>query len=162
MLPGDKAGTRCSDICGGYQMLAAEIDDLVESAAGRVEGLGCCPRRSTSLPPRCWLDQADAGGATRCGRTRSTMASPGCAVEAEPFLDGCRVGQVWGTMWHGTLENDGFRRAWLAEVAAASGSSWQPQADAPSFAGPAGGDDRSARDAIEKHVDVDLIVGGHR
>ena len=44
---------------------------------------------------------------------------PGVATlegEAEPFLDGCRVGPVWGTMWHGTLENDGFRRAWMTEI----------------------------------------------
>src|SRR5262249_26056467 len=40
---------------------------------------------------------------------------------AEPFLDGCRAGAVWGTSWHGTLENDAFRRAFLAEVAALSG-----------------------------------------
>ena len=45
----------------------------------------------------------------------------------EPFLDGWRVGQVWGTMWHGTLENDDFRRAWLSEVAAAAGSDWRPR-----------------------------------
>ena len=40
---------------------------------------------------------------------------------ADGFLDGWRAGSVWGTMWHGTLENDGFRRAWLAEIAAAAG-----------------------------------------
>ena len=35
---------------------------------------------------------------------------------AEPFLDGCRSRSVWGTMWHGAFENDGFRRAWLTAV----------------------------------------------
>jgi adenosylcobyric acid synthase len=44
-------------------------------------------------------------------------ADPG----AEPFLDGCRAGAVWGTSWHGTLESDSFRRAFLTEVAALSG-----------------------------------------
>jgi adenosylcobyric acid synthase len=39
-------------------------------------------------------------------------------LTAEPFLDGCRRGAVWGTSWHGTLENDQFRRAFLADVAA--------------------------------------------
>jgi adenosylcobyric acid synthase len=42
----------------------------------------------------------------------------------EPFLDGCRVGAVWGTTWHGVLENDDFRRAFLAEVATAAGRSF--------------------------------------
>jgi adenosylcobyric acid synthase len=34
-----------------------------------------------------------------------------------PFLDGCRTASTWGTSWHGTLENDAFRRAFLAEEA---------------------------------------------
>ena len=38
-----------------------------------------------------------------------------------PFLDGCRVTTTWGTSWHGTLENDVFRRAFLAEVAGRAG-----------------------------------------
>ena len=40
---------------------------------------------------------------------------------AVPFLDGCRVASTWGTSWHGTLENDAFRRAFLAEVAELAG-----------------------------------------
>ena len=36
-------------------------------------------------------------------------------------LDGCRVGPVWGTHWHGSLESDGFRRAFLRRVAADAG-----------------------------------------
>jgi len=42
-------------------------------------------------------------------------------LRAEPFLDGCRAGAVWGTSWHGTLESDAFRRAFLTEVAALAG-----------------------------------------
>ena len=45
---------------------------------------------------------------------------------AEPFLDGCRRGAVWGTSWHGVLENDEFRRAFLAEVAALAGRDFTP------------------------------------
>jgi adenosylcobyric acid synthase len=32
-----------------------------------------------------------------------------------------RAGSVWGTTWHGALENDRFRRAFLTEVARVSG-----------------------------------------
>ena len=46
--------------------------------------------------------------------------------QAEPFLDGCRRGAVWGTSWHGALENDEFRRAFLAEVAALAGRDFTP------------------------------------
>jgi adenosylcobyric acid synthase len=45
---------------------------------------------------------------------------------AEPFLDGCRRGAVWGTSWHGVLENDEFRRVFLAEVAALAGRDFTP------------------------------------
>jgi cobyric acid synthase len=48
---------------------------------------------------------------------------------AEPFLDGCRRGAVWGTSWHGVLENDEFRRAFLAEVATLAGRDFTPAPD---------------------------------
>ena len=40
--------------------------------------------------------------------------------------EGCRVGSVLGTVWHGALESDGVRRALLTEVAAATGRQWEP------------------------------------
>ncbi len=46
---------------------------------------------------------------------------------AEPFLDGCRRGAVWGTSWHGVMENDEFRRAFLAEVAALAAGTSPPR-----------------------------------
>jgi adenosylcobyric acid synthase len=54
-----------------------------------------------------------------------TVTGPG----TEPFPGGCRAGSVWGTSWHGTLENDGFRRAFLAEVAALAGRDFRPAPD---------------------------------
>jgi adenosylcobyric acid synthase len=61
-------------------------------------------------------------------------------------------------MWHGAFESDGFRRAWLSQVARTAGSRWQPQAVAPGFA------ERRERmldtlaDALEEHVDVDALL----
>jgi adenosylcobyric acid synthase len=46
-----------------------------------------------------------------------------------PFLDGCLSGSVWGTSWHGIFENDGFRRAFLTEVAVAAGRRYVPAPD---------------------------------
>ena len=46
---------------------------------------------------------------------------------AGPFPGGCRSGAVFGTAWHGTLESDEFRRAFLAEVAALAGRDFTPQ-----------------------------------
>jgi adenosylcobyric acid synthase len=112
-------------ICGGLQLLGEVIDDPVESGAGAVPGLGLLPVRTgfaagklLGLPVGQWRGQPVAGYQIQHGRVAVTGG--------EPFLDGCRVGSVWGTSWHGVFENDGFRRAFLAEVAAAAGRGWQP------------------------------------
>jgi adenosylcobyric acid synthase len=108
-------------ICGGYQMLGAEIVDSVESGAGRVSGLGVLPVRVAFKAGKTLGRPAGrAYGADVLGyeiHHGVATRDPG----AEPFLDGCRAGAVWGTSWHGTLESDAFRRAFLTEVAALSG-----------------------------------------
>ena len=60
-------------ICGGYQMLAAVIDDPIESGRGVVKGSACCQRGSVSDPTRCWAAQQARGVGTRLRRTKSTM-----------------------------------------------------------------------------------------
>jgi adenosylcobyric acid synthase len=129
-----RAGRPVLGICGGYQMLASRIDDQVESRRGTVDGLGLLPVRVRF-------------GATKIlGRPRgSALGAPVTGYEihhgvaeitdpaAEPFLDGCRRGALWGTSWHGALENDAFRRAFLAEVAALAGRDFRP-APGTSFA----------------------------
>jgi len=129
-----RAGRPVLGICGGYQMLASQIDDPVESRRGPVDGLGLLPVRVRF-------------GATKIlGRPRgSALGAPVTGYEihhgvaeitdpaAEPFLDGCRRGALWGTSWHGALENDEFRRAFLAEVAALAGRDFRP-APGTSFA----------------------------
>jgi adenosylcobyric acid synthase len=149
-------------ICGGYQMLAQIIDDSVESGRQMVEGLGLLPVR-ISLGPEKVLGRPV--GAWRGNEVKAYEIHHGIAEvegEVEPFLDGCRLGQVWGTMWHGTFENDGFRRAWLTGIAAAAGSEWRPDLDAPTY-----GDRRETMintlaDAVEQHVDLGLVLAGTR
>ena len=151
-------------ICGGYQMLAEVIDDPVESRRGRVDGLGLLPVRVVF------------GRAKRLGRPAGrALAAPVTGYEihhgiaevtdpaAERFLDGCRRGAVWGTSWHGVLENDEFRRAFLTEVAALAGRDFTP-APGTDFAAV-----REARldilgDLVADHLDTAalgrLIAGG--
>jgi adenosylcobyric acid synthase len=121
-------------ICGGYQMLAGQIHDPVESGRGTVDGLGLLPVR------------VRFGAEKVLGRPRGrALGAPVAGYEihhgvaeltdptAEPFLDGCRRGAIWGTSWHGALENDEFRRAFLTEVAALAGRDFTP-APGPGFA----------------------------
>ncbi len=145
-----RAGRPVLGVCGGYQMMAGQIEDEVESRRGVVDGLGLLPVR------------VRFGAEKILGRPRgSALGAPVAGYEihhgvaeitdpaAEPFLDGCRRGPVWGTSWHGALENDEFRRAFLAEVAAQAGRDFTP-APGTSFAA-----------VREERLDVlaDLVAG---
>jgi adenosylcobyric acid synthase len=109
-------------ICGGYQMLGRTIDDQVESRAGTVPGLGLLPVRVSFGPDKRLARPSGSayGAAVAAYEIHHGIATVEDAG-ATPFLDGCRVASTWGTSWHGTLENDAFRRAFLAEVAELAG-----------------------------------------
>jgi adenosylcobyric acid synthase len=114
-------------ICGGYQMLAGQIEDPVESGLGPVEGLGLLPVRVRFGPEKILgRPRGRALGAPVAGYEIHHGVAEITGPVAEPFLDGCRRGAVWGTSWHGALENDEFRRAFLAEVAALAGRDFTP------------------------------------
>jgi adenosylcobyric acid synthase len=117
-------------ICGGYQVLGEQIEDEVESRAGSVAGLGLLPVSVTFAAGKTLArPSGTAYGAAVTGYEihHGIVTEPGQG--AEPFLDGCRLGSVWGTSWHGTLENDAFRRAFLTEVAALAGRDFRPAPD---------------------------------
>ncbi|EWT02456.1 cobalamin biosynthesis protein CobQ [Intrasporangium oryzae NRRL B-24470] len=159
-------------ICGGYQMLAREIEDDVEGRVGVVPGLGLLPIRVEfgadkvlARPSGTWRGHEVEAYEIHHGIARRLPPPPGEVADppaVQGFLDGWNDGPVWGTMWHGTFENDDFRRAWLTVVARAVGSEWQPTLDAPGFA------ERRERmldtlaDALEEHVDIDALLAPTR
>jgi adenosylcobyric acid synthase len=159
-----RAGRPVLGICGGYQMLAGRIDDPVESRLGRVDGLGLLPVRVVFGPrKRLGRPVGRALGAPVAGYEIHHGLAEVTDPAVEPFLDGCRRGAVWGTSWHGVLENDEFRRAFLAEVAALAGRDFTP-APGTEFAAL-----RQARldvlgDLVADHLDTAalsrLITGG--
>jgi len=125
-----RAGRPVLGICGGYQMMAGQIDDPVESRRGRIDGLGLLPvrvrfgrQKILGRPQGRALGAPVAGYEIHHGVAEVTDPA---GSGTEPFLDGCRRGAVWGTSWHGALENDEFRRAFLAEVAALAGRDFTP------------------------------------
>ncbi|MGW3246693.1 cobyric acid synthase [Streptomyces sp. NPDC001070] len=144
-------------ICGGFQMLAESIEDDVESRAGTVPGLGLLPVRVRFAVEKTL--------ARPCGKAYGEPVE-GYEIHHgvadvrggdEPFLDGCRTGAVWGTHWHGSLESDGFRRAFLRRVAKAAGRRFVP---APDTAFAALREEQLDRlgDLIEEHADTGALL----
>jgi len=122
-----RRGAPVLGICGGYQMLGRWIDDEVESGRGLTEGLGLLPVRVRfAAAKRVGRTAGRALGAPVAGYQIHHGIAEVTDPAAEPFLDGCRRGAVWGTSWHGALENDEFRRAFLACVAAQAGRDFTP------------------------------------
>jgi adenosylcobyric acid synthase len=154
------AGRPVLGICGGYQMLAESIDDCagVESSSARtVEGLGLLPIRvrfdvdkHLGRPKGKWRGNDVTAYEIHHGVALRTFDG----VDAEPFLDGWRSGPVWGTTWHGALENDGFRRAFLTEVAAQAGVRWRTDPSAPGFGALRESMLERLADAVDEHLDT--------
>ncbi|MEU5895323.1 cobyric acid synthase [Streptomyces venezuelae] len=142
-------------ICGGFQVLGEHIEDDVESRAGSVDGLGLLPVRvrfarekTLARPVGEALGEPVEGYEIHHGVAEVTGG--------EPFLDGCRVGEVWGTHWHGSLESDAFRRRFLTEVARAAGRRFVPAPDT-SFGALREEQLDLLGDLIEEHADTDAL-----
>ena len=158
------AGRPVLGICGGYQMLAEVIDDpeRVEStSARRVAGLGLLPtqvrfeaEKHLGRPAGQWRGNTVSAYQIHHGVATRTPEGAG----AEPFLDGWRSGSVWGTTWHGAFEDDGFRRAFLTEVAAQAGVRWRADPSAPGFAAQRESMLDRLADAIDEHLDTRALA----
>ena len=159
------AGRPTLGICGGYQMLAREIIDEVESGAGTLSGLGLLPARARFVAEKVLGRPVGEAYGVQV-RTAYAIHHGRVTVDAgaQAFLDGCRAGAVWGTSWHGVLEEDGLRRAFLREVASLAGAEGFVVAPDTRFA--AVREERIERlaDAIVRHLDTDalrrLVQGG--
>ena len=113
------SGAPIMGICGGYQMLGREIVDGVESASGRVDGLGLLTVR-TEFTSRKVLARPTArlaDGTTVSGYQIHHGVVTREAGESLVGDEGCVVGAVSGTTWHGLFENDQWRRSFLTELA---------------------------------------------
>jgi adenosylcobyric acid synthase len=145
-------------ICGGAQMLGRQIADPdgVEGDAGAVvNGLGLLDLTTTfagdkvlRLSTGTALGQPVSGYEIHHGRID--------VRDAEPFVGGARADGVYATMWHGSLESDGFRTAFLAEVGARAGRAREPS-------GVVFAERRERRldllgDLVEEHLDVDALL----
>lgn len=147
------AGKPVLGICGGFQMLGRRISDPdgIEGPATDVDGLGVLDVHTTfgaqkvlRLPHGEGLGVPASGYEIHHGRITA-------GDDAEEFLGGVRAGRVFGTMWHGALEGDPLREAFLREALGLppSGISFSAA--------------RERRldllgDLVERHLDVDALL----
>jgi adenosylcobyric acid synthase len=161
------AGQPILAICGGYQMLGTDIDDDVESRTGAVAGLGLLPvatrfaaDKTLGRPSGYAASAPVAGYEIHHGQVEIRGGEPWFTSEpggrGTP-LDGCRSGAVHGTLWHGILENDEFRRAYLTEIARLAGRDFTPAPDT-SFAAARQAQFDTLADAVEEHLDTAALL----
>ena len=153
------AGGAVLGICGGFQMLGQQITDPVGVEGepdARADGLGLLDVHTTfatdkvlALPTGRALGVPVSGYEIHHGRVD--------VGEDEEFLAGAWQGSVFGTMWHGCLEGDEFRAAWLTTVAEQAGIA-SFRAGSVSFAAAREARIDAIADAVEDHLDLEAIL----
>jgi adenosylcobyric acid synthase len=154
-----RAGKPILGICGGFQMLCRRIEDTVESGTGVVAGLGLLDADivfSAVKVLRRWQLPL-AGYEIHHGRLARCAEAGWFDVDAEP--QGVMRGAVFGTHWHGLLDNDDFRRTWLARVAEAAGRSRFVVADDVNIAARRYAQLDLMADLLASHLDMDAVTG---
>ncbi|MGC8628359.1 MAG: cobyric acid synthase [Acidimicrobiales bacterium] len=146
-------------LCGGYQMLGNTVEDHVESKAGKVKGLGLLPVRTKfqrdKVLARTHAVLEDGskldGYEIHHGRV---MVDGGAALFSD---EGCTVGPVAGTLWHGLFENDAWRRQFLMGIAERAGKSFAPD-PAHDFAARRESRIDALADLVEEHLDTEALL----
>jgi adenosylcobyric acid synthase len=154
-----RRGRAVLGICGGLQMLCRGIDDTVESGQGTVAGLGLLDADITFAADktlRRW-DGPLQGYEIHHGQVVR------CAEDAWFEVDGAAQGyvreNVFGTHWHGVLDNDDFRRKWLIRVAETAGVGGFRVALDVSVAQRRDVQLDVMADLLATHLDLDAVLG---
>lgn len=146
-------------ICGGFQMLGRTIrdPDRVEGQVAHVDGLGLLDVETCFAPAKVLRLARGAGLGVPASGYEIHHGRVTRGGGADDFPGGVRAAQVFGTMWHGSLEDDAFRGAFLHETVGL---------DPSGMSFPAAREHRLdlLGDWVEEHLDVpallDLISAG--
>lgn len=157
-----RRGGKVLGICGGYQMLGAQIADPsgVEGPAGTVKGLGLLDVETVMSPQKrlsevtavhCASGAPVSGYEIHIGQSDGPdRARPVFEIGTLPEGAMSASGQVAGTYLHGLFGNDGFRSAWLRAEgitgALAYGATVESTLDA-------------LAKHIENHIDMEALIG---
>ena len=153
------AGRPVLGICGGFQMLCRSIDDTVETRSGAVLGLGLFDADiefAADKVLRHW-DSPLGGYEIHHGRVARCAEADWFRADGSP--QGFARGAVYGTHWHGLLDNDDFRRGWLREAAAAAGRTGFQVADDVSVPARRDAQLDVMADLLAAHLDMDALLG---
>lgn len=114
-------------ICGGFQMLGKRLVDHVESGRGEVAGLGLLDldiefarEKTLTRPTGTAWGHPVSGYEIHHGQV-VRQATPGLVELSDGSPEGALTDRVVGTHWHGLLDNDAFRRDFLALAARRAG-----------------------------------------
>ncbi|GGD39604.1 cobyric acid synthase [Sinisalibacter lacisalsi] len=157
-----RRGGRVLGICGGYQMLGAEIADPdgIEGAPGHAPGLGLLnvttrlePAKTLARTTATYLPSGDLveGYEIHLGQTEGPDRARGW-LGLDGRTDGAASadGRVMGTYLHGLFTSDAFRRAFLAKLGAGSSDfAYSEALDATLNA---------LAEHIEAHIDLDALL----
>ncbi len=141
-------------VCGGFQMLCRRIHDAVESSSpDSVEGLGLLDADiefATEKTLRHW-EKPLWGYEIHHGQVTRAAADDWLGI-------GLRRGAVYGTHWHGLLDNDRLRRGWLTEIAVSAGRSEFVVADDTDVRGRRDAQLDLMADLLAAHLDIGELM----
>jgi adenosylcobyric acid synthase len=152
-----RRGGHVLGLCGGYQMLGQLIADPdgVDGAAGTVEGLGLLDitttmggDKSTTLVrgEHCATGARITGYEIHLGGSSGgDCARPVVRLEGRPDGASSADGRIQGTYVHGLFTDDGFRKAWLANLGIASTLAYESRIEI-------------ALDALANHLEAHLDI----
>jgi len=145
-------------ICGGFQMLCRRITDTVESGAGATDALGLLNAEIDFARDKTLLVHAEplSGYEIHHGQVTDAADPP---WRSDGVDIGLRRGAVFGTHWHGVLDNNVLRRAWLTEAAAAAGRAGFVVAADVDVPGRRDAQLDLMADLLAEHLDVEAVLG---